>query len=161
MRVDQELRQPLPPPGEQQGFYEQLRTKVARWLGQKPGKRGRIADVVLFAPDLFHLLMKSMGDGRIDRKSKLLIASGILYFISPIDLLPEGLLGPGGYLDDVAVASFIVTTLIGSAGEDVLQEHWTGSTRLLNTLEKISSKGGRLISRLPAGVLARRYLKKK
>ncbi|MET3574877.1 YkvA family protein [Bhargavaea ullalensis] len=159
--MEQELKQPLPSPEEQQGFYERLRSRIARWLGQKPGKRGKVADIVLFAPDLFHLLMKSMTDGRIDRKSKLLIASGILYFISPIDFLPEGLLGPGGYLDDVAVASFIVTTLIGSAGEEVMQDHWTGSTRLLRTLEKISNKGGRLVRKLPAGVLARRYLRKK
>lgn len=160
LRVKQELKEPLPTPAEQEGFYKQLRSRIARWLGQKPGKRGRVADVVLFAPDLFHLLMKSLTDGRIDRKSRLLVASGILYFISPIDLLPEGLLGPGGYLDDVAVASFIITTLIGSAGEDVMEEHWTGNTRLLRTLGTISDRGGKLIRKLPAGVLARRYLKR-
>jgi len=159
--MNSELKRPLPSGEEQQDFYERLRSRVTGWLDGKPGRRGMFADIILFAPDLFHLLMKSMTDSRIDRKSKLLVASGILYFISPIDFLPEGILGPGGFLDDVAVAAFIVNTLVNSAGEEVLEEHWTGNVKLLRTLEKISSKGGKVIRKLPAGTLARRFIRKR
>jgi uncharacterized membrane protein YkvA (DUF1232 family) len=32
-----------------------------------------------------------------------MVAGAILYFLSPIDLLPEAFVGPWGYLDDILV----------------------------------------------------------
>lgn len=42
---------------------------------------------------------------------------GIAYVISPIDLLPEILLGPFGLGDDLAIAVVAVAALLGSADE--------------------------------------------
>lgn len=44
---------------------------------------------------------------------------GIVYVISPIDLMPEFLLGPFGVADDIALAALAVAALLSSA-EDYL-----------------------------------------
>ena len=45
---------------------------------------------------------------------------GIAYVVSPIDLMPEALLGPFGLGDDIAIAAFSVAVLMSSA------EAWLG-----------------------------------
>jgi uncharacterized membrane protein YkvA (DUF1232 family) len=40
---------------------------------------------------------------------------GIVYVISPLDILPEILLGPFGLGDDLAIAALSVAALLGSA----------------------------------------------
>jgi uncharacterized membrane protein YkvA (DUF1232 family) len=42
----------------------------------------------------------------VPRKSVLWALAAIIYFLSPIDLIPDFL--PGGYLDDIAVIAFVV-----------------------------------------------------
>jgi uncharacterized membrane protein YkvA (DUF1232 family) len=47
------------------------------------------------------------GDYRnVPRKSVLWALAAIIYFLSPIDIIPDFL--PGGYLDDIAVIAFVV-----------------------------------------------------
>ncbi|MFC4766299.1 YkvA family protein [Effusibacillus consociatus] len=48
-------------------------------------------------------LLGMMRDKQTPRRDKFLMVAGILYFISPIDLIPEGLLTVFGYTDDLAV----------------------------------------------------------
>lgn len=48
---------------------------------------------------------------------------GIIYIISPIDLIPEALLGPFGLVDDAAVGYFSVMMLLDAFGrEDIAKE---------------------------------------
>lgn len=45
---------------------------------------------------------------RVPNRAKLAIAAAVLWLVSPIDPLPETLLGPVGLLDDVAVLVALV-----------------------------------------------------
>ncbi|WP_391209282.1 YkvA family protein [Psychrobacillus sp. L4] len=158
MEID--LKRELPTYEKQQDFYEKLRSRVSDFLSTKSGKKSKLAPYLLFAPDLFHLLIKAMLDNRIDRKSKTLIGSGILYFISPIDLLPEGLIGPGGFIDDIIVATFIINMLLNKFSSEIIEEHWVGDTNLLDTLKKISETSNTLLGKIPARSLLSRFIKK-
>ena len=80
IKMDIELKKELPPYEEQQDFYEKLRSKITTYVESKTGKKGKLTPYLLFAPDLFHLLVKSLLDNRIDTKSKTIIGSGILIF---------------------------------------------------------------------------------
>lgn len=159
--ADIELKKPLPSEEEQKDFYEKLRFRITEWLNTKSGKTSKFGEYLLFAPDLFHLLMKSLLDERIDAKSKALIGSGLLYFIAPIDVLPEGLVGPGGFMDDVIVAAFVVNTLLNKFAPEVLEENWAGDKKLLHTLQKVSETGNTVIGKLPSKSLLGRYVKRK
>lgn len=48
---------------------------------------------------------------KIPKSSIILIIAGFIYFLSPVDLIPDFILGLG-YLDDVAVFNFILAKLI-------------------------------------------------
>lgn len=154
-----ELKHELPTPQKQQDFYEKLRSKITSYLDTRAGSASKFASYLLFAPDLFHLLTKSMMDNRIDGKSKALIGSGILYFIAPIDVMPEGLIGPGGFMDDIIVATFVVNMLLNKFSPEILEEHWVGDQKLLDALKKISKSSDGLLGKLPARSLLGRFLK--
>ncbi|MEI6362020.1 MAG: DUF1232 domain-containing protein [Actinomycetes bacterium] len=53
--------------------------------------------------------------------------AGIVYVISPLDLMPEVFLGPFGLGDDLAIAALAVTALLGSA-EDWLDRDYRTPT---------------------------------
>lgn len=158
--MDVELKKDLPPYEEQHDFYINLRAKITEFMESKTGKASKVAPYLLFAPDLFHLLVKAMLDNRIDTKSKTLIGSGILYFVSPIDILPEGLVGPGGFVDDVIVATFIVNMLLNKFSPEVIEEHWAGDDKLLNSLKKLSNTSDSVLAKLPARSMLGRFIKK-
>ncbi|QFF98938.1 DUF1232 domain-containing protein [Psychrobacillus glaciei] len=158
MEID--LKRDLPTYEQQRDFYEKLRLRISDFLSTKSGKKSKLAPYLLFAPDLFHLLIKAMLDNRIDIKSKTLIGSGILYFISPIDLLPEGLIGPGGFIDDIIVATFIINMLLNKFSPEIIEKHWVGDMKLLDALKKISETSNTLLGKIPARSLLSRFIKK-
>lgn len=159
MMMNVELKKELPSYEEQHDFYTKLRSKITDYVDSKSGKAGKFTPYILFAPDLFHLLVKSMFDDRLDAKSKTLIGSGILYFITPLDILPEGLVGPGGFIDDIIVASFVVNMLLNKFSPEVIEEHWAGNEKLLNVLKKVSETSDSLLGKLPTRSLLGRFLK--
>lgn len=158
--MNTELKKELPTYEKQQDFYVKLRSKMTNYLNSKTGKVSKYAPYLLFAPDLFHLLVKAMLDDRIDMKNKTLIGSAILYFIAPIDVLPEGLIGPGGYVDDIIVAAFVVNILLNKFSKEVIEEHWVGETKLLEALKKIAETSNTWLGKLPASSLLGRFMKK-
>jgi len=159
MIMNVELKKELPTYEEQQDFYIKLRSKITEYVESKSGKAGKFTPYILFAPDLFHLLVKSMFDNRLDAKSKTLVGSGILYFITPVDILPEGLIGPGGFIDDIIVATFVVNMLLNKFTPEVIEEHWAGDDKLLDVLKSISETSDSLLGKLPTRSLLGRFIK--
>lgn len=153
------LKKPLPNSREQDDFYQKLRSRIQKWLENRSGGVGKLGQYVLFAPDFFHLLSRLMLDSRIDASSKSKIGAGILYFFAPIDFLPELLVGPGGFLDDVVVAVFIVNTLLNKFPAEVIEEQWAGDKELLSVVRGISNSGSKVVSKIPAGRLVKRFMK--
>lgn len=154
-----ELTEKLPTVQKQQDFYVKLRKRITSYLDTRAGSSSKFAPYLLFAPDLFHLLTKTLLDNRIDGKSKVLIGSGILYFISPFDFISEGLIGPGGFIDDIIVTTFIVNMLVNKYSATILEEHWVGDQKLLDVLRKTSKISDRILSKLPSRSLLGRFMK--
>jgi uncharacterized membrane protein YkvA (DUF1232 family) len=48
---------------------------------------------------------------RLPRWAWVLLIATIIYDISPIDLIPEGILGPFGFADDVALTTVVLAFL--------------------------------------------------
>ena len=131
---------------EHDDFYRQLRGKVTAWL-QRGGKEHRWAEYVLAAPDIFHLLCKLVAEPEVPVAAKVKLAGAIAYFISPIDLLPEGIIGPIGYLDDLALAALVLNSLLSSVDEEVLRRHWAGEGDLLELLQRILALADQMLGR--------------
>jgi uncharacterized membrane protein YkvA (DUF1232 family) len=117
-------------------FYQKLRSRVKEW-GVREGKDSKALKYVLLAPDFFHLLCKLMFDPRVSGSEKAKVGGAIAYFVSPIDVVPEGLIGPIGYVDDVALAAYVLNSVLNSVGPEVLEEHWAGDGDVLKNIQEV------------------------
>ncbi len=78
-----------------------------------------VADVVLLLKDL-------ATDPRVPRSEKIVAGLAAAYLVSPVDLIPDWILGVG-QADDLAVAALAFRRLLSAAGYDVIYELWRGS----------------------------------
>ena len=120
----------------EEDFYQRLRKRILTWV-EREGHDHRHAGYLLYAPDLFHLLVRLTLDERIPRKEKAKLGIAVAYFISPIDLMPEALLGPVGYLDDIALAAFALDAVLNAGYGRIAQEHWAGDEDVLRVTQRI------------------------
>ena len=118
-------------------FYIKLRKRIILWLNTNKGRGKRWDRYLLFAPDLFHLLCGLVGDRAVPLRDKALLGAVIIYFFSPVDLLPEILLGPIGYLDDIALMAFALNVIINRTDPAIVRRHWAGEEDVLEVVRKI------------------------
>lgn len=107
------------------------------WLATSEGARHKWADYLMLAPDFFHLLCKLSIEKEVPPKEKAKLAAAIAYFILPIDLMPEALTGPIGYLDDVALAAYVLNSIINKTDPEIVTRHWAGEADVLNVIQEI------------------------
>ncbi len=119
---------------EHDDFYKKMRTQIAEFLDKKNFK---YADILLLAPDFFHLMVKLSLDKRVAQDKKVKLAAAILYFISPLDFLPEMIFGPIGYMDDIALAAYVLNDFINGGDMEILYEHWAGESDVLASIQNV------------------------
>jgi uncharacterized membrane protein YkvA (DUF1232 family) len=97
------------------------------------GRRTAAKEIALLLPNLVVLFKGLARDPRVSRPSKCLLVVGVVWFASPIDLIPEFIpvLGP---LDDAVVAALILRHVLRRSGPDVIAEYWRGD---VTTLQRI------------------------
>ncbi|MBD3225435.1 MAG: DUF1232 domain-containing protein [Caldithrix sp.] len=115
-------------------YYKTIRKKITDYLERKKFAH---SDMLLLAPDFFHLLVKMSMDNRVPKGKKVKFAAGVAYFISPLDFIPEAILGPIGYMDDLAVAAYILNDYINEGDLDIIYEHWAGESDILASIQNI------------------------
>ena len=76
------------------------------------------------------LILRLMGDRRVNILLKILPLGGLIYLLSPIDLIPDIALPVIGYLDDAAVIWLCNTLFVALCPDEVVQEH-------MNALQKV------------------------
>jgi len=118
-------------------FYQKIRSDIRAWLQTKTGKSSKWSEYLLLAPDLFHLLAKLALDKDVPGAEKAKIAGALAYFISPIDLIPEAIVGPIGYLDDVALAAFVINSVMKNCDHSIVTRHWAGEQDVLELVQQI------------------------
>ncbi|AGL03450.1 YkvA family protein [Desulfoscipio gibsoniae] len=125
-------------------FYLSLRWKIKDWLN-KDGSNNKWAEYIMLAPDLFYLLYKLTLDREVLVADKAKLVAAIAYFISPIDIVPEALLGPAGYVDDIAVAAYVLNSIINNTDPDVVRKHWAGEGDVLEVIQRILKIADKMI----------------
>ncbi len=128
------------------GFYDRLRSRVLDTVERRAGKLPEdVVIALLLVPDIFILLVRLVLDKEVPGRARLLIGGALAYFISPIDLLPELILGPIGYLDDLVVGVAVVSQVFTGELEPYARKHWTGREDLQVVLHDISSAARTLL----------------
>ena len=126
-------------------FYDRVRGKIQRYVDAKGAAIGKTAEYLLLVPDVFILLWRLVNDSRVSSKNKVLLGSGIAYYIFPIDLIPEAFVGPIGYLDDLVFGVYILNRVLVDTDAMVLREHWPGSGDVLAMIQKVIGAADALI----------------
>ena len=117
-------------------FWESLRVRL-----RCPSSRGGesdVADLLLLLPDLAILLARLLRDERVPRRAKAIGLGGLLYLISPLDLLPSLLLGPVGLIDDLIVVALALSSLLNHTHPDIVRSHWSGQGDALSAVQKVT-----------------------
>jgi len=97
-----------------------------------------VRDLLLLLPDLTVLLMRLLRDPRVSLGDKGMALLGLGYVLSPIDLLPEIILGPIGLLDDLFVVAATLSRLLNHVHPDVVRSHWPGRGDALDAIQRVT-----------------------
>lgn len=133
-------------------FYDRYREGIQKYLDRRGGATGKTGEYLLLVPDVFVLLWRLVADARVKGKNKALLVTGLAYYISPFDLIPEAIVGPIGYLDDLVFAVYVLNKVLGEVDSAVLREHWSGDRDVLDSIQRVlnaadSLVGSKVVSR--------------
>ena len=117
-------------------FYQRLRARLSGWM-QAKGTKHKYAEYLLAAPDLFHLLCRLSVDKKVPVAEKAKVAAALAYFVSPLDLIPESVFGPVGYADDIALAAYVLNSIVNNTSPEVVRSHWAGDGDVLEVIQRI------------------------
>ncbi|MCD4653639.1 DUF1232 domain-containing protein [bacterium] len=126
-------------------FYKRFRKKMNQYNNSSKGSTHKFREILLAGPDLLHLSICLMADNEVPIRYKIKLGAAIAYFISPIDLLPELILGPIGYADDIAILAWVLNGLLNKVDPNIILRYWAGETDALVTVQKIIEATDRLI----------------
>lgn len=101
------------------------------------GRRVIARELALLLPNLFRLFRGLLADPRVPLRAKVVLALGIVWIASPIDLIPE-FVPVAGPLDDAIVAALVLGYVSRTVGRDLVREHWHGDPTTLARLLRLA-----------------------
>lgn len=128
-------------------FYQNLRKKIHDWLQSDEGKSYRWSKFILLAPDFFHLLCKLSMDKDVPLTEKGKLAAAIAYCVSPIDIIPEAFFGPVGYLDDAALAAYVLNSIVNKTNPEIIRRHWAGEEDILEAIQSTLKAADKMLGK--------------
>lgn len=136
-------------------FYDRMRESIRRYLDGKGSMAGKTGEYLLLAPDVFVLMWRLINDSRVSSKQKVMLGSGIAYYLFPLDIMPEGFLGPIGYLDDLVFAVYLLNKMLTDTDVAILREHWSGRDDILDSIRNVLNAADNLVGSEILGKLKR------
>jgi uncharacterized membrane protein YkvA (DUF1232 family) len=123
-----------------QRFYDRLRIRL------RGHAHGRFGEYILLVPDMFILLWRLANDSRVSGKNKVLLGTGIAYYIFPFDFLPEAFVGPLGYLDDLIFAVYVLNKMLTDTDAQILRDHWSGTEDVLEAVRRVLAMADQMVT---------------
>lgn len=146
------LSAPLPETGHEGpssgllSFYDRLRERIVQAVEKRGGKLGEGAvRALLLVPDVFMLLVRLSLDRDVPGSARALIGGTLAYFLLPLDLFPEAILGGVGFMDDLVLASAVLAQAFSGDLEPYARRHWSGSEDLRVVLRDITNTAHSLL----------------
>jgi uncharacterized membrane protein YkvA (DUF1232 family) len=145
-------------------FYDRLRDRIIRTVEKRGGKLSEGAvRALLLVPDVFILLVRLTLDKNVPASTRAMIGGALAYFVLPADLLPEMLLGGVGFMDDLVLATAVLSQAFSGDLEPYARKHWSGPEDLRIVLQDVTTTaqsllGQNLYGRL-RGLMSRRGIK--
>lgn len=114
---------------EFQKKFQQRRLNEGRFLHKVKTFAFRLGKPAVKQLYALYFLMKSP---HTPKRSKMIIVGALVYFLSPIDAIPD-LLGPLGFSDDLAVIALVYTQLRSFMSEDIIARAQRAADKLLKS----------------------------
>jgi uncharacterized membrane protein YkvA (DUF1232 family) len=124
-------------------FYDRLRERVRTYLDNKGSVAGKTGEYLMLIPDIFILLWRLVNDPRVSGKNKVMLGSGLAYYLFPLDLIPD--LTAIGYLDDLIFGVILLNKVLADTDADIVREHWSGSEDILTSIQNVMNAAENLI----------------
>jgi uncharacterized membrane protein YkvA (DUF1232 family) len=101
------------------------------------GRRLAARELAALLPNLVRMCRTLLRDPRVPLGSKILVGLTVVWFVSPIDLVPEFIpvLGP---VDDAIVAAFVLRHLVKRAGPEIVAGAWPGDPATLERMLRLA-----------------------
>jgi uncharacterized membrane protein YkvA (DUF1232 family) len=126
-------------------FYDKVRNNIRAFLEKRGTVAGKSGEYLLLVPDMFMLLWRLINDSRVNSKNKVLLGSGLAYYLFPLDIMPEAFLGPMGYIDDLVFGVYLLNRMLVDTDPAVLREHWSGSEDILTSIQNVLHAADNLV----------------
>jgi uncharacterized membrane protein YkvA (DUF1232 family) len=127
-------------------FYDRLREKILHAVEKRGGKLSENAlKALLLVPDVFILLVRLTLDKNVPGSTRAMVGGALAYFVLPADLLPEMILGGAGFLDDLILATAVLSQAFGGELEPYARRHWSGPEDLRVVLRDLSQTAQSLL----------------
>lgn len=127
-------------------FYDRLRDRILDFVDRRGGKIGdSAAQALLLVPDIFILMVRMALDREVPSSTRTLLASALAYFILPVDLLPEVLVGPTGFLDDLVLGVMVLAQAFSNDLEPIAAKHWSGKGSVRAAIRDVLSTAHSLV----------------
>jgi len=106
------------------------------------GRRENARALAGFVPDCVVLISRLVRDPCVSRRRSVLLGALLLYFASPIDLIPDFI--PGlGQLDDAVLLVVALRLLMRGCDRATIERHWPGPSGSLEAVLRLSGTAGR------------------
>ena len=79
-----------------------------------------------YGPRLYKLLCDCLNEEIINGDLRINISAAIAYYVVPMDVIPEQIYGPYGYIDDNYISVYVLGKVANTLGYDFLQHIWDG-----------------------------------
>lgn len=140
-------------------LWDRMRAQV---IVQEPGAASGLRDLILLLPDLSVLLFRLARDPQVPIGAKVIAGLGIAYVLSPIDLIPEIIFGPFGFIDDLLIVGSALSRVLNYVHPDVVHSHWSGQGDVLDAIQRVTDWSETVMTeRIPAafGRFSRLFLR--
>jgi uncharacterized membrane protein YkvA (DUF1232 family) len=84
-------------------------------------------------------------DPDVSPAEKAKLGAVIVYFVSPIDFIPEGFTGPLGFLDDLALTAYALNSIINNTDPEIVKKHWAGQDDILVVIKNIVATADQMV----------------
>lgn len=121
----------------------------------KRAMRGRMSNFLMFLPNLVRLLGRLLKDVRVPTAEKALFVAAIVYFVMPVDLIPD-IFPFIGQVDDLYVIALTLLRLVNRTDDRIVREHWSGGGDIVSLAQSIASIAPTFLPKRVARILSSR-----
>jgi uncharacterized membrane protein YkvA (DUF1232 family) len=120
---------------------------------QKRALKGRMGNFLMFLPNMAKLLGRLLKDTRVPTAEKALFLGAIVYFVMPVDLIPD-IFPFIGQVDDIYLIALTLLRLINRSDERIVREHWSGGGDIVGLANSIAGIAPALLPKHVSRVLS-------